>query len=60
MIVVHRYKILDPATGDRVVQLAKRSEEQIKALGGQIIAGTSEAVEPAMLDDAGRYNPTAR
>jgi hypothetical protein len=59
MIVVHRFKILDAATGDWVVQLAKRSEEQIKALGGRIIAGTSEAVEPAMLDDAGRYIPTA-
>jgi hypothetical protein len=57
MVTVHRFKLLDPATGDWVVQLAKSTEDHIAALGGSIIEFTTEAVDQSMIDADGRYIP---
>ena len=55
MVVVHRFKLLEPATGDWIVQIPKSTQARIEALGGLIIAGTAEEVDVAKIDDDGRY-----
>jgi hypothetical protein len=57
MATVHRCKLLDRATGEWVAQLLKRTEQRIKDLGGKIIAGTAEEVDPSMIDPEGHYIP---
>ena len=58
MITVYRFRIFDPSTSDWVVQLSKSPEDRIVALGGSIIEGTAELVEPSMIGGEGRYIPT--
>lgn len=57
MVTMHRYRVFDKETCDWVVQLSKGPEAQIEQLGGKIIAGTAEDVDPALIDDQGRYWP---
>jgi hypothetical protein len=58
MVTVHRYRLFDEAIRDWVVQLSKSSEERIRALSGQIIEGTADEVDAAMIDAQGRYVPS--
>ena len=60
IVTVHRFKLFDPSTGDWVVQLSKSPENRIVALGGRIVDGTAEQVDPSMIDSDGRYVPNLR
>ena len=55
MVTVHRFKVWDIRTGDYVVQPLKSPAERIKQVGGEIIPGTAEEVDPSALDGEGRY-----
>jgi hypothetical protein len=57
-IVVHRYRALDPETGDWVVQLSRASEDYIRQSGGRIIENTAEQLHFSKLDSQGRAVPT--
>jgi hypothetical protein len=57
MVTVHRCKLQDPASGEWVVQLLKRTEQSINDLGGVVIDETAEQVDPSMIDNQGRYLP---
>jgi hypothetical protein len=57
MVTVHRCKLPD-RDGELCVQLLKRTEQRINELGGRIIEGTAEQVDPSMIDAEGRYIPT--
>jgi len=48
-VTLHRYRILDPETGDWVVQLNRGTEYHIKQVGGRIIEGTAEQVSLSTL-----------
>jgi hypothetical protein len=55
-VTVHKFKVWDISVGDYVVQSTKSTAERIKEIGGDIIPGTAEEVDPADLDDQGRYH----
>ena len=57
MATVYRYKIFDRRDNDWVVQISKGTKARIEALGGRIIEGTAEEVDPSFIDSEGRYVP---
>jgi hypothetical protein len=57
MITVHRCKMYERMSGEWIVQILKRTEQSIHDLGGKIIEGTAEEVDPSMIDAEGRYIP---
>ena len=55
MVMVYRFRVLDPETGEWVVQLAKATEQRIAQVEGRIIEGSAEDVPNASVDQRGYY-----
>ena len=59
-VIVHHFKIYDPASDSWIVPPRKSTTERIQDIRGIIIPGTGEEVDRAFLDEQGRYDPRAR
>jgi hypothetical protein len=57
MPTVYHFKTFDPDSGDWLVQPSKRTAEAIHAIGGRIVAGSSQYVAPSSLTADGDYIP---
>jgi hypothetical protein len=57
MVTVYRFRAFDPDTNEWVVQLSKATKDYIEMIGGRIIDGTAENVDPATLDPVGQLVP---
>ncbi len=55
MTTVYECKRWEISLGQYVTH--KGTAEYAKAIGGEIIPGTAESVDAALLDDQGRYKP---
>lgn len=58
-VTVHQYLTWDHQNGRSVASQAKATAERIQFVGGKIVPGTGEEVDPAALDGRGRYLPQA-
>lgn len=56
MLLVFRFRAWDDILGAWVVFPVKSSPERVAAMGGTIIPGTGEYVDPAELDALGQYH----
>jgi hypothetical protein len=59
-VVVHSFKHYDGRINESKEPKSKRTAEQIKRLGLEIVPGTEETVAASDLDDDGRYYPKAK
>jgi hypothetical protein len=56
-VTVHEYLTWDHRSGRSVVARAKATVERIGLVGGKVVPGTAEEVDPSALDGGGRYVP---
>ena len=57
MVAVHGFKVWDSQRSEFAFPPVKGTIEFIRMVKGEIIPGTGEDVEPADLDEQGRYDP---
>jgi hypothetical protein len=57
MVMVYRFRAVDPDTNEWVVQLSKAIKNYIEMISGRIIDSTAEDVDPATLDALGQHLP---
>ena len=57
MIVVHHMKVWNITNDKWEIPPSKRTAKEITAIGGVIIPETAEEIDPAQLDEHGRYFP---
>jgi hypothetical protein len=56
MVKVYSFEMWDQAKGEMVIQPLKSPASHIIRIGGKIISGTAEEVDPTCLNAEGRYD----
>jgi hypothetical protein len=56
-VMVYHFDVYDVTTDTMVRPRRKSQAHRINAIGGRQVEGTGEAVDPALLDEHGRYDP---
>jgi hypothetical protein len=57
LVIVHQFRVWDTIKDEYITQPLKSPADRIFRIGGEIIAGTGEAVPRSALDEHGRYDP---
>jgi hypothetical protein len=57
MVMVYHFEVWNHGRGENIVLPHKCDANFIEQVGGTILHGTGEEVDPGALDAAGRYDP---
>jgi hypothetical protein len=60
MLRVYRYRAWDEMLSAWLIYPVKSTPERIAAMGGIVVPGTGEYIEPAKLDESGVYHMPRR